>query len=75
MKTVFEFGGPNPYTIPTGPVSLIHLRQSAAEGKRFSLQYGIQIEQGLTYSQACKALGQALMHHLACEGVLNNNGE
>ena len=74
MKTVFEFGGPNPYS-KLGPVSLIHLRQSDAEGRRFSLQYGIQIEQGLTYSQAYKALGQALMHHLACEGKLDNNGE
>ena len=74
MKTVFEFGGPNPYS-ELGPVSLIHLRQSDAEGRRFSLQYGIQIQQKLTYSLACKALGQALMHHLACEGKLDNNGD
>lgn len=38
----------------------------------FLVRYGMQIDDGLTYSQACDMLGQALMHQLACEGKLDN---
>tara|TARA_R110000868_G_scaffold133322_1_gene344894 strand:+ start:325 stop:522 length:198 start_codon:yes stop_codon:yes gene_type:complete len=40
----------------------------------FSVQYGLQFDIELGYSEACKKLGQAILHALACEGKLNNDG-
>jgi len=41
----------------------------------FCVAYGLQVDDNLTYSQACKSIGEALLHHLACEGIVNNDGE
>ncbi|QEP29799.1 hypothetical protein HYP99_gp001 [Sinorhizobium phage ort11] len=38
----------------------------------FSVQYGKQLDHDLTYSEACAKLGQALLHHLSCEGKDDN---
>lgn len=38
----------------------------------FLVRYGKQVDAGLSYAQACAKLGQALMHHMACEGQLDN---
>jgi len=64
MKTVFTFGGSNP----------IELKQSDNKQGRFILSYGYEVKRNLTYAQAAKALGEAMLHHLACEGQLNNEG-
>ncbi len=40
----------------------------------FHVRYGLQEDGLLRYSEACKKLGQAIMHALACEGKLNNDG-
>lgn len=45
------------------------------QGKnRFTVTYGVQVEDNLTYSQACHYYGRALLHALACEGKIDNSG-
>lgn len=74
MKTVFTYGGPNPY-LPTKE-ALIELRQ--AEDSQglclFILTYGCQVTPSLTYARAAKALGEAILHHLSCKSIVNNEG-
>lgn len=72
MKTVFTFGGSNPYS-PTKD-ALIELRQSDDKQGRFILSYGCEVKPGLTYAQAAHALGEAMLHHLSCESIVNNEG-
>lgn len=72
MKTVFTYGGNNPYCPTTE--ALIQLRQSEDRNGRFILTYGCEKTPGLTYARACKALGEAILHHLSCESIVNNQG-
>lgn len=37
----------------------------------FSVVYGKQFKDGLTYAEAAKELGACIMHALACEGKLD----
>jgi hypothetical protein len=39
---------------------------------RFTVVYGKEVKTGLTYAQAGSAYGLAIMHALACEGLLDN---
>lgn len=39
---------------------------------RFTVVYGKEVKAGRTYAQACSDLGRALMHSLACDGMLDN---
>ena len=72
MKTVFTYGGPNPYLLNKD--ELIELRQSDDKNARFILTYGTEVKPGLNYADACTHLGAALLHHLSCEGIINNEG-
>jgi hypothetical protein len=38
----------------------------------FRVTYGRQIDDDLTYGEACAKLGQALLHYLSCEGKVDN---
>lgn len=38
----------------------------------FCVVYGKQIDDNLNYASAAAKFGQAVMHHLACEGKLDN---
>lgn len=38
----------------------------------FAVQYGKQLDESLTYAEACAKLGQAILHHLSCEGLVDN---
>jgi hypothetical protein len=38
----------------------------------FSVVYGKQVWQGLSYAEACHKLGEALMHAMACDGIVDN---
>ena len=40
----------------------------------FRVMYGAQLKSGLTYEQACAALGASIMHALYCGAALGNNG-
>ena len=73
MKTVFTYGGNNPYC-PTAS-AMIELRQSEDKNGRFELTYGCEKTMGLTYAGACKALGEAILHHLSCGSIVNNQGD
>lgn len=43
------------------------------DGDCFTVGYGKQIERGLIYPAAAKALGESIMHALQCEGKLDNS--
>jgi len=68
-RLCFATGGNN---YPEIQGSMIELKQ---QGKnRFSVRYGKQIDILLTYDAAALALGAAIMHLAACNGVLDNGG-
>ena len=73
MKTVFEFGGSNPYLKTRN--AMIELRQSEDNNGRFILTYGCEVKAGLDYARAAKALGEAILHHLSCESIVNNRSD
>lgn len=64
MTTVFET------TIAGYDITLIQRGEDV-----FSVIYGKQRENGLSYAEAAKELGQCIMHALACEGKLENESE
>jgi hypothetical protein len=49
----------------------ITLEQSGPDN--FAVIYGKQRRERLTYSQACTEYGMALLHALACDGILDNS--
>lgn len=51
---------------------VIRLSQTGKGVNRFSVQYGLQIKDGLNYEQAALELGACLMHEAACSGRLDN---
>lgn len=51
---------------------IIALYQNSRRQGSFSVQYGVSLKTGLTYSEACTALGAAYMHRIACDGNLDN---
>jgi hypothetical protein len=72
-KIVFECGGDNPFA-GAKTKSLITLEQNSGVGKKFTVTYGLQREDKLSYSQACAKLGQAILHNACCEGLAENTG-
>jgi hypothetical protein len=72
MQTVFTYGGKNHYS--PNKKAMIELRQSEDKNGRFILSYGCEVKPSLSYSQACKELGAAILHHLTCESIVNNEG-
>ena len=52
----------------------IVLKQSESGKKLFTVTYGLQITKDLSYSEACTELGQCILHALACESKLDNEG-
>ena len=40
----------------------------------FRVMYGAQLRSELSYEQACRELGAAIMHALYCDEALGNNG-
>ena len=39
---------------------------------RFTVEYGVQVLNDLTYGEACKELGRSIMHALSCDGRVDN---
>lgn len=58
MKTCFELG--------------IVTLQKRDNKEVFRVIYGLQKSGDLTYAEACKELGECLMHQLACDGKLDD---
>jgi hypothetical protein len=73
LDKCFDCGGANPFTQATTK-ELITLEQHQTKAALFRVTYGLQVEDNLTYTQACAKLGGAIMHWLACDGSLNNEG-
>lgn len=73
MITCFEHGGPNPFSGAKSR-SLIQLDQDESGRKLFTVTYGLQRKSGLTYSQACRELGEVILHSLCCDGKASNEG-
>lgn len=48
----------------------IKLEQTGKDS--FTVTYGLQVKQRLTYGQAATELGACIMHALACDGKLDN---
>ncbi len=48
----------------------IRLLQTGVDS--FTVEYGKQIKQRLSYGNACTELGAAIMHALACDGKVDN---
>ncbi len=51
----------------------IKLEQCENGDHIFTVTYGKQVEDDLTYCKAGQALGFAIMHALSCDGKLDNN--
>lgn len=47
-----------------------HVTLQQINNRSFAVRYGMQVDHGLTYSEACKRLGEAILHHLNCEGKI-----
>lgn len=72
-KTVFDTNNKADVAALNGPVFGGHGISLVQVGKdNFVVRYGLQVDERLTYGQACAKLGQALMHNWACEGKLDN---
>lgn len=68
-QVCFATGGPNPYA-GASAAQLIELQQKGLDN--FTVVYGLQVKPGLTYGQAAKELGAAIMHMQSCNGWLDN---
>lgn len=53
----------------------IRLEQAGGRRKLFTVTYGKQISENLSYTRAAIEFGLVLFHALACEGKLDNSGE
>lgn len=53
----------------------ITLGQGRGGKERFRVIYGLQVDDHLSYSEACKKLGEAILHALACEGKIDDQME
>jgi hypothetical protein len=52
----------------------VAVKESGGE-PNFRVSYGKQVRDFDTYKGAAADLGYALFHHLACDGLINNEGE
>lgn len=50
----------------------VTMRQQGID--RFSVTYGLQVKDRLTYGQAAMEFGACCMHAAACYGLLDNRG-
>ncbi|MCP3017414.1 hypothetical protein [Cupriavidus basilensis] len=59
----------------TNPDLLIKLEQRTNKAGRFRVTYGLEVHDDLTYNEACYELGRAMLHALACNSMLSNEGD
>lgn len=64
MKTCFET-----------EIAGLNIRLEQKKNLRFNVRYGAQNFSDKTYREAALELGQCIMHALACEDKLDNEGE
>lgn len=73
MKKVFTTGGRNPFK-GASTADMITVRQRESGRRLFDVVYGLQVKSNLTYAEACKELGAAILHLQCCEGLASNEG-
>lgn len=73
-RVVFTMGGPNPYD-KDRPALITMYQRGEGRNAMFSVCYGQQLDNHLNYRRACDKLGEAIMHKLACEGIISNEGK
>ena len=61
---------PEPYHRICQEFGMVSLQQRGKDN--FAVRYCKEVHAGLTYAQACKRLGQALMHQMSCDGKVDN---
>jgi len=66
----YTTGGPNPFADAPRGSQLIELRQQGRD--RFTVRYGLRLHERLTYDEAARELGAAIMHMQACAGLIDN---
>lgn len=66
----FATGGDNYFNGAPPRSQMIELRQQGRD--RFSVRYGLQLKERLTYGEAALELGACIMHMRACDGALDN---
>ena len=71
MNTVFEYGGANTLN-PKAPAWICMEQYASGE---FRVTYGLQVVDRLTYREAAYELGVCIMHHLACESLIETKDE
>lgn len=64
-------------TIRTEKAAGFELKIEQREDRRgrFRITYGAQVRDDLSYVEAAHEYGECLFHALACDGVLNNEGD
>lgn len=50
----------------------VRLYQNGKKNRSFAVQYGLQVWPDLTYDEAARDLGFAMMHAAACDGKFDN---
>jgi len=70
FKTVFTWGAP-----AFGQPQTVKVEQRQNKAALLRVTYGLQVKDGLTYAQAARELGECIFHALACDSILNNEGE
>lgn len=71
-RDTMEYVKPEPHHKLVEKWGIVTLQQVGYDA--FAVRYGMEVDAGLTYSEACAKLGQALMHQAACEGKIRVKG-
>lgn len=66
----FSTGGKNTFKGAPRGSQMIELRQQGID--RFSVRYGLQMRERLSYGEAATELGACIMHMQACNSMLDN---
>lgn len=73
METVFSYGGRN-FFVGAKTESLIQVDQKTSGKRFFTVTYGLQQKTHLSYDEAVREIGIAILHHACCEGLASNEG-
>jgi hypothetical protein len=65
---------PNTVTVSDTPGLEIELAQNRSGQKLFKVRYGESVKTDLTYAQASMEVGASVLHSLACQGLIDNDG-
>jgi hypothetical protein len=52
----------------------IKIEQSRKKGRLFTVTYGAQVKENLTYEEACKNYGSCIFHALSLDYKIDNSG-